>query len=272
MGSAARLDLCQFDSPGALDDTRGLERLVEGGRVADGFQIHEERRIEHESPEWAMTDAGLERAVFAFGGILEPKRRGGKPPNPARRCSVLYQYFRVGMPASQISQHLAVSVTSVKKLIHDCRVGMANVSIQTDKGERKSFHKEVSDYLCRREQDRTRTHSAVVKGAEPADEDSRLKAIESKCRIDESERLWQLELARLGAQLRRRMRSIWRTSDQPYLQIRRMRLNPARKVRRASRLISQGPSKKETEAQPLQAMPTGSLSGRPQNESLHAAA
>jgi len=236
-------DACQFDKPSALADFSGLGKLIENGKIGAGFQIVKERKVEHDVPDWAMTWAGLARVALCYGGLEVQTKRGKHIVNHQRRVSVLYSYFRLGMSADYISEYLDVKQTDVEGIIQRTRKSFNDDDPQTDYGETAQLRHAVKRFMLGWEKDLSGTRPAEVEGTGPGlalpletPKELRAKRAERKLEPEVWNYIRMKGLAALGANLRARRRSEWKTSDTPLKFILPMLGNLGRKMHRAARV------------------------------------
>jgi len=242
MTTQAHFDVCQFDKPSALADFSGLGRLVENGGIGEGFQIVTERRSEHDVPNWALTWSGLARVALCCGDVKVVAKKNGVEINHARRASVLYLYFRIGMSRAHIAEYLGVTASSIHDLIRNVRRRFGRSPAQTDYGETAQLRHAVKRFMQDREAP-AGTQPARVSGvgtglALPLEspQEIKLKRAERELEPEVWNEVRMKALAALGANLRARRRSQWKTSDTPHKFTLPMRANFGRKIHRAARV------------------------------------
>jgi hypothetical protein len=206
--------------------------VIDGDELGDGYQIAKERRIKHGVPDWVMTWHGFARVCLLCGGVEVKTRRAGKPVNPARRASILYLYFVIGLSDSHIAESLNVSKTYIKYLVQDVRKRYSGLDPEISPDMEAQIKASVRTVMS------GRPKPVVL----PKTEDEQEKEAEREVEVDEWENIRLKIFVGLGAStntesiLRPRRRSQWKTSDTPHRVTLQMLGNLGRKVHRAVRV------------------------------------
>lgn len=269
MKTLPMFDRYQFDRP---DYTQMVESVRKTGEESTdpAYRLSGRAWENKDTPDWALTWSGLARvALMLEPGILK-KKHGGKPVNHARRVSVAYLYFRYCMPRRQIADYLDVTEESVNLLIRHMRSNDPTPLIYGG----TELAKQVGDFMRNREEGPKGTIFARVHGAERDSEsaqEAKEKAIERECREEIAETLRQEDLARLGAHLRPRRISLWKTSDNPGKTAKWLHVRNRRAVQTASRIIRNLPLKTfSLRVQPLPAVRIGIVYDKPKSNQCSA--
>lgn len=243
MTTEPHFDLCQFDRVMQSGQKDELPRELYGGEQAGGFHGTKSREITHAVPDWALSWNGLARVALCSGGLTVRRGHGITPAHHARKVSALYLYFRVGMASSHIAEYLDMTVNSVEMMVRNVRKSFPGDSVQTIYGETAQLRHAVKRFMQDREKDPLGTPPAKVSGVGPGLALPLETPAETKAKRAEREQepeVWNevrmKGLAALGANLRARRRSQWKTSDTPHKFTLPMRANFGRKIHRAARV------------------------------------
>jgi hypothetical protein len=101
-----------------------LRKVIDGDELGSpdrgtGFQPKKLRRIERPVPEWARTDAGLQRVLLtAFPRLKRDPRDRARA---GRWAQVINLYFRQNLSRSEIAAELSLTYGAVDSLIRNIK-------------------------------------------------------------------------------------------------------------------------------------------------------
>jgi hypothetical protein len=226
-------DSWQFEKYEKRNDLGELRGVIDGDELGDGYQIAKERRIKHGVPDWVMTWHGFARVCILCGGVEVKTRRAGKPVNPARRASILYLYFVIGLSDSHIAESLNVSKTYIKYLVQDVRKRYSGLDPEISPDMEAQIKASIRTVMSGRPE-------PVVM---PKTEDEQEKQAEREIEAEEWENIRQEMLVRLGASRRERRRSELPLSRPVRWYLSRLKVASPELYRRREKIIERPPQR-----------------------------
>ncbi len=252
-------DKYQFDpdhrqhAPGQVTGVKDRYRLPaeifgEGEDQPDQFHITTlgRHRREHNCPDWALSDAGIARVCLRLKDDIDSRKRGN-PVTYARRTSVAYLYFRLGLSLEHVARYLDLTYGCVNMLVHNMR--QQAIEMVTDESVPRCMGgvlDKATTFVKVRQVRPSREPASQqdVSGAGTArDPDTKWRRLEAKeKRLHE---MWnnmvQDSLVALGAGIRPRRKSKWNVLDEPCKTL--GKVEHGKQVVKAARVINGGPQK-----------------------------
>jgi hypothetical protein len=98
-------------------DLTGLLGVIDGEKISEGqgFQIHNARREERLIPEWAQTPEGMQKILLTAFPKL--KTDSSQRKRAARWARVMWLYFCVGLPYSEVAYDLGENPRIIEHII-----------------------------------------------------------------------------------------------------------------------------------------------------------
>jgi hypothetical protein len=100
---------------GETDIHKQLRKGIDGGdQFMDAFQIAKIRTIDRELPEWAMNNKRVQEVLLVAFPTL--KRTKASRKKAARWASVIYLYYRMGLPQQVVMKELKLTKPAFKTI------------------------------------------------------------------------------------------------------------------------------------------------------------